>query len=414
MPCRLGAAGPLALALSSIAAFSQPSATISARDRVVIASTVYHHIKTYFPDLAEMGFDEDYKAYVTELLAAPSDRRTFDLATMALVATLHDSHSWFFDRWFDENYGQSSGLTVYRWDTTWVVIHSRIATVSPGDVITAVDGTPTETFFQTNRKYLSGSSERDAATGLFDTPVLFPERFAITLSDRRQVTIDRAHDTKAEPPPTTDGRWLVPNTVGYVRMGAFGVLDAVANAWRLITQFHDANAIILDLRGNVGGGDPIPLQAALMAKPYRTWSEQAATSGGALLRGYGVSHPGLEHIHVSEAGITPHGPTYTGRLIILVDRGCSCSCEDFTMPFKVTGRARFVGEATAGTFSFTDFTEFANGMQLNIAAIRHTFPDGSRFEGIGIVPDVPVQPTPGDLKAGRDVVLDRALVEATR
>src|SRR5262249_53736568 len=163
-------------------------------------------------------------------------------------------------------------------------------------------------------KYLSASSERDASTSLFDTPVLFPERFTIGLGDGRTVTVDRARDTKSDPPPTTDGRWLVPNTVGYVRMTAFGTLDAVTNAWRLIPQFHDAHTIILDLRGNVGGGDPIPLQAALMAKRYPTWSEQAAMHGGALLRGYSVSHPGMEHIRVSDATITPHGPTYTGRL----------------------------------------------------------------------------------------------------
>lgn len=408
----IGVTLPAALMLRPAHVVAQPSDKISPSERVVVATTIFHQVKTYFPDLVEAQFARDYRAYVSDILAASDDRRGFDLASMALVATLHDGHTWFYDNWIDEHYGQSTGVTVYRWDSQWVVVRSQVGSIKPGDVITAIDGTPTEAFFQTNRKYISASSERDASTSLFDTPVVFPERFTVTLRDGRQIPIDRTHDTKASPPPRVDGRWLVPNSVGYVRMASFQGIETVADAWRLFTQFHDGKAVILDLRGNTGGGDPRPFQAALMAKAYPMWSEQEAMSGGALLRGYGVAHPGMEHIHVSDADISPHGPSFTGRLIVLIDRGCTCACEDFTMPFKVTGRAQLVGETTAGTFSLTDRTQFENGMLLNISAVRHTFPDGSRFEGVGIAPDVPVQPTPEDLKAGRDVVLDRALALA--
>jgi len=48
-------------------------------------------------------------------------------------------------------------------------------------------------------------------------------------------------------------------------------------------------------------------------------------------------------------------------------------------------------------------------MLLNVSAVRHVFPDGSRFEGVGIAPDVLVETTPEDLKAGRDPVLARAI-----
>jgi carboxyl-terminal processing protease len=82
------------------------------------------------------------------------------------------------------------------------------------------------------------------------------------------------------------------------------------------------------------------------------------------------------------------------------------------MPFKVIRRAVLVGETTAGTFSFTECTQFENGMMLNVSSVRHRFPDGSRFEGVGIAPDITVVPTANDLKAGRDVVLARALEQA--
>ena len=81
----------------------------------------------------------------------------------------------------------------------------------------------------------------------------------------------------------------------------------------------------------------------------------------------------------------------------------------FANLFRTKPLDQLVGETTAGSFSFTNFTQFDNGMMLNIASVRHTFPDGSRFEGIGIAPDVETQPSAQDLKAGRDIVLERAL-----
>lgn len=79
------------------------------------------------------------------------------------------------------------------------------------------------------------------------------------------------------------------------------------------------------------------------------------------------------------------------------------------MPFKYAKRATLVGETTAGTYSMTRHVDFDNGIILNISAVHHTFPDGSRFEGVGIAPDVPVEVTPEDLRTGRDPVLKKAL-----
>ena len=387
---------------------------LSQRERVATASRVFHHIKTSFPDLAERQFERDYDDYLAQILGPSDDRRAFDLATMALVATLHDSHSWFFDAWIDQNQGHAIGLTVYRWEKQWVVVRSRLTSVKAGDVIEAVDGLPTEEFFQQRRKYLSASSERDAAVSLFDTPILFPERFTLTLDGGRRATVDRKLDQKRAEPGMVEGRWLVPGTVGYIRMSAFHGIETIAAAWQYFNEFHGAATVILDLRGNVGGGDPRALQQGLMSKPYPMWSESGAMTGGALLRGYGVAHPGMAHITINEADMRPRGPAFAGRLFLLIDRGCSCACEDFTMPFKVTGRAQLIGETTAGSFSFTDAMEFENGMRLNIATVRHTFPDGSRFEGVGIRPDIEVSPTVQDLKNGRDVVLERAQMLASQ
>ena len=63
------------------------------------------------------------------------------------------------------------------------------------------------------------------------------------------------------------------------------------------------------------------------------------------------------------------------------------------MSFKFARRATLVGETTAGTYSTIRHIDFDNGMILNIAAVHHTFPNGSQFEGVGITPDILVEIT---------------------
>jgi carboxyl-terminal processing protease len=385
------------------------SATISLVDRVRTATEIYHTVSTFFPGLSQQKFDEDYADYVRTILPS-DDRREFDLASMELIARLHDGHSWWYDTWLDQTTAQPIGFLAYPLAGKWTVVHSSLDSIKVGDVITAIDASSIEDFYARNRKYISASSDRDAGVSLFDTPVIFPEKFTLTLADGRTVPIDRKNDKKnPEPTRTTEGRWLVGNSIAYIKVPSFRGVETQAQALRYLKEFHGAKAVILDVRGNPGMGDPVVLQSALMGKPYKSWTESTAIHGGPLLRNYPGSYPELATITTSDAFLQPRDTAYTGRLILLTDRICSCACEDFVMPFKYSKRATLVGETTAGTFSLTRHLNFDNGMMLNVAAIHHTFPDGSQFEGVGIAPDVSVEVTPDDLRHNNDVVLQRAI-----
>ena len=385
------------------------SATISLEDRVRTATEIYHVISTFFPGLSQEKFDADYADYLRAILHT-NDRREFDLASMEFVARLHDGHSWFYDNWLDQTTAQPIGFIAYPLAGKWTVIRTSLDSVKVGDVITAINGASIEDFYARNLKFISASSDRDAGVSFFDTPVIFPEKFTLSLADGRKVPIDRKNDKKSEElPAKTEGRWLVEKSVAYIRVPSFHGIESQAQALRYLQDFHEAKTVIIDVRGNPGLGQPNVLQAALMGKPYKVWTESSAFHGGPLLRNYAAGYP--EHSTLTTSGtiLQPRDTSYTGRLILLTDRVCSCACEDFVMPFKYSKRATLVGESTAGTFSLTRHINFENGMMLNIAAVHHSFPDGSQFEGVGIAPDIAVDVTPNDLRAHRDVVLQRAI-----
>jgi carboxyl-terminal processing protease len=393
----------------SVTLHAQSSSTISLQERVTMASQIYHIVSTFFPGLSQEKFDAAYQQYLATALHA-EDRREFDLASMEFVAGLHDGHSWFYDRWLDRIYGQPVGFLAYPLAEKWTVVQSHLVQVRPGDVVVAIDGAPTDEFFAGSGRYISASSSRDAGVSFFDTPAIFPEQFTITLADGRRIPIDRQNDKKmSEGPQITEGRWLVEKSVAYIKIPIFHGIETQARALQYLKEFQAAKTVILDIRGNPGGGEPSVLQSSLMGRPYQTWTESSSQHGGPLLRSYATAYPQHATVTYRDAVVRPRETAYAGRLILLTDRICSCACEDFVMPFKYSKRATLVGETTAGTFSFTRHVDFENGMILNIAAVHHTFPDGSPFEGVGIAPDVPVDTTPDDLKAGRDPVLQKAL-----
>ena len=388
---------------------AKTGATISTTERVMMASQIYHIVSTFFPSLSHEKFDASYRQYLDTILRS-EDRRAFDLASMELIATLHDGHSWFYDHWIDQAWGQPIGVLAFPLQGKWTVVRSQLSSVHVGDVIAAIDGTPIDEFFDRNRRYISASSDRDAGLSFFDSPFIFPESFTLTFADGRKATIDRVRDQKSPTPPlVTEGRWLVEKSIAYIKVPTFHGIETQAQALGLFRQFHDAKTVILDVRGNPGTGAPGALQGALMTGPYHSWSQSSNEHGGALLRNYAAGFPGHSTVSFTENVITPRENVFAGRLILLTDRICSCACEDFVMPFKYSKRATLVGETTAGSFSMTRHVDYDNGMILNIAAVRHTFPDGSRFEGVGIAPDVAVDLTPEDLRSGRDPVLQRAL-----
>ena len=47
-------------------------------------------------------------------------------------------------------------------------------------------------------------------------------------------------------------------------------------------------------------------------------------------------------------------------------------------------------------------------MSLTVGSVRCRFPDGAPFEGVGIAPDVPVEPSITDVRDSKDPVLEKA------
>jgi carboxyl-terminal processing protease len=394
-------------------------------ERAYRASRVYTTALTYFahwadaPDAA--AIDSAYRTYLDAALAS-EDRAAFTRASMRFLATFHNGHTIFIDFGLSKQAG-TLPFTARSVAGQWVVTGSRVPGLRPGDLVETIDGQPFEEFFRELTPLLSASTEAwkrrllfMQVPGVAPFAHLLPERFVLGLDGGRRVSVDRRSmpDVELGEP---EGRWLEPGTLAYIRVPSFfHVPDAPSQEKRtieLVRQYKDAAALIVDVRGNGGGSTPEDLYKVLMNKPYRWWTESTPASLPFFRVRAAKGSWEYELFNRSELmwrGSTsePAADAYQGRLAVLADGGCFSACEDFVMPFKDNGRAIVVGETTGGSTGQPYVVELGDGMQAIVGSKREMFPDGGRFEGVGIRPDVEISPTVEDLRAERDVVLEVA------
>jgi hypothetical protein len=121
-----------------------------------------------------------------------------------------------------------------------------------------------------------------------------------------------------------------------------------------------------------------------------------------------LSNPGAFH-WTSPQLLEPQKPHYRGKVVILVDAVTQSSAEYHSMAFRAAPGAVVVGSTTAGADGNVSQIPLPGDLHTMISGIGVFYPDQRPTQRIGIVPDVIVEPTIADIRAGRDPVLEEAL-----
>lgn len=403
------------------AATASPGAlgrTPTLAERAWIASGIYHVVKRYFAHWeglpASFNWDARYRAYLTEALAAP-DRKSFSLATTRLVASLNNGHTWFRDDAL--SVGQNLPFYARPVGGQWTVLVSRVADITSGDVIAAIDGQPIEQWLAPTETLIAASDGRARDRLAFLRPLVMPTSFTLTLADGGHVRVDRsAADGARHPPARSDTVEVTkrPNGTVIIRIPTFDDPKDESDAIAAVRANSTAPLILFDVRDNGGGNTPERLLAAIMDGPYAgtivttpmTIAEFDA-DGAFSPEDNPAPKPMLRYGPVVLQPTSDHA---RGRMAVLADGGCASACEDFVIRFKSGRRGPTLGEPTFGSTGqpfVLHWPEF--GMQLRVSTKREYLPDGAPFEGVGVTPDIPVALTARDLIAVNDPQLERAL-----
>ncbi len=176
----------------------------------------------------------------------------------------------------------------------------------------------------------------------------------------------------------------------YVRLDTFlepVIIDKVLAA----VDTADQQGLILDLRGNTGG--LITQEQRLLSHllPART------------ILGYTISSSGTEALRAAV-----FVPRYMGPLIVLIGPRTASAAEVVATAVKGNHRGMLIGRATNGSALWARRFPLPDGGSVSIPVLDFTGPDGKRIEGVGVLPDIEIIPTLSDIRAGHDLVLERA------
>ena len=170
--------------------------------------------------------------------------------------------------------------------------------------------------------------------------------------------------------------------------------DLFRSALREFVESRDTK-LILDLRGNPGGY----LEAAVdMASWFLPTGKIVVTEDYAG-HASNIVHRSLGYDIFNE----------NLKMMILVDHGSASASEILADALRHHGLARLVGTNTFGKGSVQELVEITPKTALKVTVARWLGPDGIQIPREGIAPDVKIEATEEEAKAGEDVQLDKAV-----
>lgn len=187
---------------------------------------------------------------------------------------------------------------------------------------------------------------------------------------------------------------ILDGSVGYLKISRFGD-DTSALALAKAKEFKAKNvrSVILDLRGNPGGYLDAAVNVSSIWLPEGKIVLQEKRDGK-VIKTYNARKVG----------------TLIGlKTVVLIDEGSASASEITAGALKDNGAATLVGVERFGKGSVQEPAELSDGSLLKITIARWFTPKGKNIDKEGIQPDVKVDRSLEDFKAGRDPQLDAAI-----
>jgi len=320
------------------------------------------------------------------------DQALMQGAIRGMMDALGDKQTFYMEPQVYENetsslQGQYEGIGAYvDTDGEFLTIVSPIegspadkAGLMPGDKVIAIDGE--------DMKGVAPEQARLKVLGPQGTQVTLtvtrdgesdPLKFVIT---RAQIVIHSA-----------EGKML-DNNIGYVDINTFGEHTTQELRDTLDTLLKQKpQGIIIDLRNDPGGYLNTAVEVA----------SEFINNGVVLYEQYG---DGSRDTHK----VLGNGKATNIPIVVLINEGSASASEILAGALQDYGRAKLVGVQSYGKGSVQNWVPLSNNQgAARVTIARWLTPKERLIDHIGLTPDVNVEMTPEDFKAGRDPQLDVA------
>jgi len=352
----------------------------------------------------------------------------FEDAMNTMLRRLGVSHSGFFHEAAPRAAGRVAIAATFtkadtRDGTRWVFqdVHpggaAAVGGIRPGDTLLSIGGkefTPPQAMpFVLGEQYRVSVRRPDGSTADVTLAVPSPK------NKKQPVVV---------PDQVVSARKLSPD-IGLMRVSMFpGVLgmDVARDISRAVSDL-DCPKLIVDLRGNTGGGIGCLRLMSLMCPDRRGVGYSIGKKEAQ--QGYSKERlPAFDQIPSSKIGVIPlmfkfalggrsvavyserlGDRPYHGRIVLLINEH-SASAAEMVAAFASEYRlATLIGTKTAGRLVATTAFKVGHGFRVAVPVAAYFTWKGTDIEGVGVAPDVPSPMNVEELWNGRDNQLENAL-----
>jgi C-terminal processing protease CtpA/Prc len=193
----------------------------------------------------------------------------------------------------------------------------------------------------------------------------------------------------------------IEDKLGYVDFGRL----QVAQIDTMFQDLHDTKAIILDDRS-------YPQGTIWTLINYLTDKSLKVAKGTTIIADSPDPLSTIAQESTWEIFVSPK-LRYKGKIIVLVNERTQSQAEYTCMILQAANKnVTIIGSQTAGADGDVTGILMPGGIETNFSGHGVHYLDGRPTQGIGIVPDIKIEPTINGIKAGRDEVLERAILFA--
>jgi C-terminal processing protease CtpA/Prc len=192
--------------------------------------------------------------------------------------------------------------------------------------------------------------------------------------------------------------WLTGN-IGYFHIEFFEHLSACESAIdRIIGEFKESRGIVIDIRNNKGGDEPVEKAIADRFADKKRLYVQSARRNGPDYDDFEPFKPWF---------VEPNGPVqFTKPTVLITNRLTMSAAENFALAMKVLPHVTQVGDTTSGVFADAIGKRLPNRWLFGCSFRKFVDRNAFCWEGIGVHADLRIINTKEDIMNKRDRVLE--------
>lgn len=391
------------------------------RHRLIALFRFWNIVEYWSPyrDMIAGDWDETLRAFIPRLVSAEEDNQ-YILELMALIARVQDGHS---NLWSALDKRPPAGAlnvpahirSIQGLPVVWRAsgtengdsdTDSAGVGLAFGDIILAVNDVPVSKLIESWSPYI-GASNRAALLREAYKFLLRGSESSVTVRverDGKELNLDLQRTPVAPGIQQThdrdgDALQFLSDDIAYLKLSSVSrrsvpdYLGAIA----------ESSGLIIDIRNYPSDFVVFALGRHLVEEntPFARFTHGDLESPGTFRR-------------TDPIELTPAEPFFEGRIVILVDESSQSQSEYTAMAFRAAPGAVVIGSQTAGADGNVSAIPLPGDHRTVISGIGVFYPDNSPTQQVGIVPDIAVAPTIEGVRAGRDEVLERAVIEISQ